>query len=206
MTKNLLKAAVVTAVIAPGAAFAGSVDNTVTVSLQVEPMILLHVSQNNLVMNTTNLTQEELDSTYNDTPGTGRAEFWVSSNTEFKVALDVPASDKWSIDNEEKIKFFGSALNNNTDAYIAGTVFLDTDMSIPQTSSNGLDIQPWTGNGIEVQQNVLGVHRYGIGAIFDPQTWHKPGKPDETGLPNGVKSIAPADTYSNDIVITVSTI
>jgi len=80
MIKHLTLAAAAVALMAPGAASAASKNNTLTVSLNVQPIILLFVSDNTMEMTANDINADNLDAT-GKTRAEGRAQFFVASNT-----------------------------------------------------------------------------------------------------------------------------
>ena len=201
MIKHLTLAAAAVALMAPGAASAASKNNTLTVSLEVQPIILLFVSDNTMAMTANDINADNLDAT-GKTRAEGRAQFFVESNTGYDIALTAPTWEPTTGDNQ--VQFVG--VNDNTN-YIAGELFLDTDMTTDAPKEGNTDIKGWssdTGNVAYIKDD-RGVHRYGVGAIFDPQTWNGNSAEDLAGAPAGAASIAPPDVYSQTVTVTVTT-
>ena len=223
--------ALVAAQMLPGAASAASQDSSLTVRLTVNPMILLFVTDNTMDMTASDITVANLDGTGLSRPE-GRAEFFVAANTGYSVTL--APDELWGTSGNAKVKFIGTSDNDN---YIAGALFLDTDMSSDARTSGDTDIVAWdpTGGvtprrgrggrggrggiisggaivGGPVVGNVAyshpsrGVHRYGVGAIFDPQDWSGSRADDLRGAPAGAQSIAPPDVYATTVTVTVSSL
>ena len=203
MIKHLTLAAAAAALMAPGAASAApsSKNNTLTVSLNVQPIILLFVSDNTMEMTANDINADNLDAT-GKTRAEGRAQFFVASNTGYDIALTAPTWEPTTDDN--KVKFVGVDEPTN---YIAGELFLDTDVSTDAPTNGNTDIEGWSSaNGnVAFNEGTRGVRRYGVGAIFDPQTWNGNSAEDLDGAPAGAASIAPPDVYSQTVTVTVTT-
>ncbi|MCH2131635.1 MAG: hypothetical protein MK179_21050 [Pirellulaceae bacterium] len=201
MIKHLPLAAAAVALMAPGAASAASKNNTLTVSLNVQPIILLFVSDNTMEMTANDINADNLDAT-GKTRAEGRAQFFVASNTGYDIALTAPTWEPTVGDNQ--VQFVGVNDNSN---YIAGELFLDTDVSADAPTPGNTDIQGWSSaNGnVAFNEGSRGVRRYGVGAIFDPQTWNGNSAEDLAGAPAGAASIAPPDVYSQTVTVTVTT-
>lgn len=201
-TKQYLVAAAAVAVLSPQIANATSATKSVTISLTVNPIILLHVSDNDLVMDTTDMGADYLVDSTNMTRAEGRAEFWVSTNTAFQVSLS--SSNVFGGAGDWKIRFDAQS-PENAGVYIGGTVFLDTDMTSDTAQPGNSDIVDWDPSSASVNYTNAnrGVYRYGIGAIFDPSDWSG-ANPSDVVQPGGIKSIAPPDTYTSQVTITVS--
>ena len=201
MIKHLPLAAAAVALMAPGAASAASKNNTLTVSLIVQPIILLFVSDNTMEMTANDINADNLDAT-GKTRAEGRAQFFVASNTGYDIALTAPTWEPTAGDNQ--VQFVGV---NDDSNYIAGELFLDTDVSADAPTPGNTDIQGWSSaNGnVSFNEASRGVRRYGVGAIFDPQTWNGNSAEDLAGAPGGAASIAPPDVYSQTVTVTVTT-
>lgn len=227
-TKFLAAAALSATVMLRAAAVAAGADDTLTVRLTVSPMILLYVTNNTMDMTASDIAVANLDSTGLSRPE-GRAEFFVAANTGDSVTL--APDELWGTSGSAKVKFIGTSDNDN---YIADALFLDTDMSSDARTSGDTDIVAWdpTGGvaprrgrggrggiisggaivGGPVAGNVAyshpsrGVHRYGVGAIFDPQDWSGSRADDLQGAPAGARSIAPPDVYATTVTVTVSSL
>ena len=201
MIKHLPLAAAAVALMAPGAASAASKNNTLTVSLIVQPIILLFVSDNTMEMTANDINADNLDAT-GKTRAEGRAQFFVASNTGYDIALTAPTWEPTAGDNQ--VRFVGV---NDDSNYIAGELFLDTDVSADAPTPGNTDIQGWSSaNGnVSFNEASRGVRRYGVGAIFDPQTWNGNSAEDLAGAPAGAASIAPPDVYSQTVTVTVTT-
>lgn len=201
MIKHLPLAAAAVALMAPGAASAASKNNTLTVSLNVQPIILLFVSDNTMEMTANDINADNLDAT-GKTRAEGRAQFFVASNTGYDIALTAPTWEPTAGDNQ--VQFVGVTDDSN---YIAGELFLDTDMSTDAATPGNTDIQGWSSadGNVTFNESTRGVRRYGVGAIFDPQTWNGNSAEDLAGAPAGAASIAPPDVYSQTVTVTVTT-
>ena len=203
MIKHLTFAAAAVALMAPGAASAASKNNTLTVSLNVQPIILLFVHDNTMAMTANDINADNLDAT-GKTRAAGRAQFFVASNTGYDIALTAPTWEPTA--NVNQVKFVGVSDSSN---YIAGELFLDTDVSADAPTAGNTDIQGWSSvNGnVAFNEGTRGVRRYGVGAIFDPQTWSGNSSDDlaDADLPAGAASIAPPDVYSQTVTVTVTT-
>ncbi|MFT5346347.1 MAG: hypothetical protein ACI9KS_000313 [Sulfitobacter sp.] len=226
-------AALGVAMMLPSAALAAGKDNPLIVRLTVNPMILLFVTDNTMDMTANDITEANLDGTGLSRPD-GRAEFFVAANTGYNITL--APDEVWGVTGTAKVKFVGMSDNSN---YIAGELFLDTDMSSDARMAGDTDIVSWDPTGGVVRRgrgrggrgggrgginsggaivggpvagNVAhsnasrGVHRYGVGAIFDPQDWSGRMADNLSGSPSAAQSIAPPDVYATTVTVTVSNI
>ena len=202
MFKHLTLAAAAAALLAPGAASAASKNSNLTVRLTVNPIILLFVTDNTMEMTANDINAANLDAT-GKTRADGRAQFFVASNTGYDISL-APANT-WTVGGDEKVRFDGVSDSNN---YIAGELFLDTDVSTDAATPGNTDIVGWSNvNGnVAHNQPTRGVRRYGVGAIFDPQTWSGNSAEDlaDGDLPAGAASIVPPDVYQSVVTVTVT--
>ncbi len=202
LNKKFTAAALTAAMLVPGAASAASKDSTLTVRLTVNPIILLFVTDNTMEMTANDITVDNLDST-GKTRAEGRAQFFVAANTGYSI--NVAPDETWGAEDAEKVKFVGT---DDSDNYIAGTLFLDTDISSDDRTDGDSDIVGWdaTEGHVAHSNPNRGVRRYGVGAIFDPQDWSGNADDDLAGAPAGALSIAPPDVYSSTVTVTVSNI
>lgn len=242
LRKTIISAALATgfsSVCAPSAMADGGALN---IRLAVAPIIQLYVTDNVLEMAADDITAEILDSTGLGR-SEGRAEFFVAANTGYNIYLS--PEETWGPFGAAKVKFVGQSNSSN---YIAGQLFLDTDMSSDARTGGDTDIVGWDptaglnafstffwrnfpdrrwlgfarflwvisggtvigpndgiGN-VSYTQPTSGLHRYGVGAIFDPQDWSGSQRDDLDGAPEGAESIAPPDVYSTTVTVTVSTV
>lgn len=112
-------------------------DGTLNIKLAVAPIIQLYLTDNVLEMAADDITAEILDST-GLSRSEGRAEFFVAANTGYNIYL-TPA-ETWGPFGAAKVKFVGQSDSSN---YIAGQLFLDTDMSSDARTGGDTDIVGW---------------------------------------------------------------
>lgn len=217
LTKFLAATALSAFALLPAVVFAADADDTLTLRLTVNPMILLYVTDNTMEMTANDISVDNLDSTGLARPE-GRAEFFVAANTGYSITL-VPDA-VWGRRGSAKVKFVGTANRRN---HIAGTLFLDTDMTTDARLPGDTDIVPWDPTGgvsggivtgsrprgpvagnVSYSTPTRGVRRYGVGAIFDPQDWNRQRRDDLPGAPTEAGSIAPPDVYATTVTVTVS--
>lgn len=182
------------------ASSAASKNEDLDVKMTVNPMVLLFVTDSTLEMSASDISASELDAT-GQTVADGRAQFWVVSNTTYDITLEPAAT--WGDADALQVKFVGTT---DPTAYIGGALFLDTDVSTDTPTEDGSDIETWNGTdgNVTFSASSRGVTRYGVGAIFDPQTWSGNADEDAAGAPSGAASIAPLDVYSTTVTVTVS--
>jgi hypothetical protein len=202
LNKKFTAAALTAAMMLPGAASAASKSSTMTVRLTVSPIILLFVTDNTMEMTANDINEDNLDAT-GKTRAEGRAQFFVAANTGYSINL--APDETWGAADAEKVKFVGTATPAN---YIAGELFLDTDISSDARTAGDADIIGWDATDGDVSHSNAsrGVRRYGVGAVFNPQDWSGNGTDDLAGAPAGSLSIAPPDVYSTTVTVTVSNI
>jgi hypothetical protein len=202
LNKKFTAAALTAAMMVPGAASAASKSDTLTVRLTVSPIILLFVTDNTMEMTANDINVDNLDAT-GKTRAAGRAQFFVAANTGYSINLAPEAT--WGDAEAKKVMFVGT---DDSDNYIAGTLFLDTDISSDDRTDGDTDIVDWDATDGDVSHSNpnRGVRRYGVGAIFDPQDWSGNGDDDLVGAPDGALSIAPPDVYATTVTVTVSNI
>lgn len=200
LNKKLTAAALTAAMLVPGAASAATKTGNLTVQLTVNPIILLFVTDNTMAMTANDINVDNLDAT-GKTRAEGRAQFFVAANTGYNINLAPDAT--WGAEDEKKVKFVGTS---DSDNYIAGTLFLDTDISTDDRTTGDTDIVGWDATDGDVSHSNpnRGVRRYGVGAIFDPQDWSGNSSDDLAGAPAGALSIAPPDVYASTVTVTVS--
>lgn len=199
-TKLLTSTAVVASLALPMSAIAATKTETLTVTLTVNPIILLLVEDSDLTTTATDLTTAQLDGR-EQSVADGRAEFFVAANTGYDLMMT--PDETWGDPGEKKVKFIEV---NDSDLYLAGTLFLDTDISTDVRADNDEDLVQWNalaGHVYHSEPN-RGVRRYGVGAIFDPTDWSGADGEALAGAPDGAVSIAPVGTYSSVVTITVS--
>jgi hypothetical protein len=201
MQTKLLTSTALAAVIAlPMSAAAATKEQSLTVTLTVNPIILLFVEDTDLSMTASDITTAQLDGR-GQSVSDGRAEFFVAANTGYDLIMT--PDQTWGNPGAKKVKFVEE---DDNELYLAGTLFLDTDISNDDRITGDTDIVTWNALAGLVSHTELtrGVRRYGVGAIFDPTDWS--GAADDTlaGAPSGAVSIAPPGSYSSIVTITVS--
>ncbi len=199
-TKLLASTALAVGLALPMSATAAPQSENLTVTLTVNPIILLVMEDTDLTTTASDLTTAQLDGR-TQSVADGRAEFFVAANTGYDLLMT--PDETWGDPGEKKVKFVEQS---DSDLYLAGTLFLDTDISNDDRADNDEDLVEWNALGGFVfhSEPNRGVRRYGVGAIFDPTDWS--GADDEAlaGAPEGAVSIAPVGTYSSVVTITVS--
>ena len=222
LAKYLTSAAVAAALIIPGGALAATKNSTVTLKLQVNPIIMLFVTddENDDGTSGAGATQQvsvtdQSGTTLNNDLGTGedgtnaanddfRAEFWVVSNTIFDISIEPEvAGDIYTEGTTKYTKFFGEGTGTN---WLAGELFLDKDLSDPGTDTTTADADDAQ---VDEQDEARGIRKYGVGAIFDITKWGDASglNTERTGVatdPNGGETFAPDDTYTQDVVVRVT--
>jgi len=199
-TKLLTSTALVAVMALPMSAAAVTKESTLTVKLTVNPIIMLFVEDSDLSMTASDITTAQLDGR-GQTVSDGRAQFFVAANTGYDLVLR--PDEIWGPSGAYKVKF---TEEEDDDIYLAGTLFLDTDISNDDRQTDDTDIVDWNPVSATVShlEPTRGVRRYGVGAIFNPTDWS--GAADETlaGAPEGAVSIAPPGNYSSVVTITVT--
>ena len=198
-TKLLTSLSLAAVVAFPLGASASSKNETLTISLTVNPIILLFLTESDLTMSATDLTSAQLDGR-GQSVSDGRAEFYVAANTGYDILLS--ADETWGDPGDKKVKFVEA---NDNSLYLAGELFLDTDISSDTRTAGDTDIIAWNKLAGFVMHSSpdRGLHRYGVGAIFDPTDWSGAAADALPGAPEEAVSIAPSGTYSSVATITV---
>lgn len=129
--------ALATTLLGSGTVAAAEANETLTLRMAINPVILLVVTDYTLDMTAGDITVEDLDST-GLTRTEGRSEFYLAANTGYDITL--APEETWGAYGEAKVKFVGVGNSNN---YIAGQLFLDTDMSTDARTLGDEDIVGW---------------------------------------------------------------
>lgn len=204
-TKFLTSTALAAVIALPMSAAAATREQSLTVTLTVNPIILLFVEDTDLSMTASDITTAQLDGR-GQSVSDGRAEFFVAANTGYDLRLT--PEDTWFRNGEFVVKFTETNhVDNSNELFLAGTLFLDTDITNDDRQDD-IDIVDWNSAAGHVwhDEPTRGVRRYGVGAIFDPTDWSGASDENVTGAPDGAVSIAPPGSYSSVVTITVSEI
>jgi len=176
---------------------------TVDVEIEVQEYIILSIGESSLSWDVGSLDDSEASTLEGTNTATARATFNVEANADYYLTVTV--TNTW---NPSNLLPTGATSNvyarleaSGSNDFIAGTVFLDDDVSTVQSSGDFTGITFWDLTNGQVQTSAYGREKrqWGLGATFIVQYV------GNSSNPSGVSGkIALEDTYSTTATITAA--
>ena len=172
------------------------------VEIDVQEYVIVTIDDSSLSWDVASLVDFEVSTLEGSSTDTARAKFSVEANADYYLTATVTEtwipSDVSGSSSDTYARF--DAPEPSSD-FIAGTVFLDDDVSTVQESGSVAGITFWNLNTGQVETSDYGREKrqWGLGASFIVQYVGNAG--DTDGIVGG---IAPPDTYSTTATVTIA--
>ena len=177
--------------------------DNVDVEIEVKEYVALTIGDTTLSWDVTSLDDFEVSTLEGPTTSTARATFNVEANANYYLTVTV--TNTWNPSNllpaNSSSDIYARFDASGSSDFIAGTVFLDDDVSTVQGSGNLTGITSWNLGTGKVQTSSYGREKrqWGLGASFIVQYVG-----DSNSSRGIVGRIAPQDTYSTTATVTAA--
>jgi hypothetical protein len=177
----------------------------INVEITVHSYLILTIDDGSLAWTINNLNSQDHSTMDGASTPTARATFTVASNDSYYLEATVPGSKKWNPSNllpaGQAHRIYARFDHVGSVEYIAGTIFLDDDVTVPQPTGDWTGITEWNfvEGAVSTGNYDAEERQWGLGAEFAVQYVGTANQP--RGIVGG---IAPAGTYATSVTVTAA--